>query len=253
MPRKIARYGWLPDLPDHRDHVYTVPPAVAKTLPPRIDLRKLCPPVLDQSTLGSCTANAIANAHYFEQIKQGEIAPLLPSRLFLYYNQRAMAGTTDLDSGAMLRDAFKSIARHGVCSENRWPYEVAKFTKKPGVAAYKEALKQQTISYRRIPRKLRQLKGCLAEGRPFIFGFTAYQSLESPRNTRSGQIPLPSPVESPVGGHTVLAVGYDDNRHAFMFQNSWGERWGEHGFGYIPYAYLLDPGLAGDFWVMGLG
>lgn len=253
MQRKIARYGWLPDLPDQRDHRYAAPATIAKTLPARVDLRQQCPPVLDQSVLGSCTANAIANAHYFGQLKQDPAAAALPSRLFIYYNQRMMAGTHDHDSGATLRDGIKSIARQGVCTENRWPYDIAKFAKKPTTIAFKEALKQQELTYRRVPQSLSQLKGCLAEGWPFLFGFTVYQSFESPRVSRTGQISLPSPIESPLGGHAALAVGYDDIRQNFTLMNSWGEKWGERGFGYLPYAYLLDPGLAGDFWVMGVG
>ncbi|MBS4099233.1 MAG: C1 family peptidase [Sulfuricella sp.] len=251
MYRKIARYGWLPDVPDQRDHLYAPPAAIAAALPAQINLRSHCHPVLDQGQLGSCTAHALAHAIYFDQMKRGEDAPTLPSRLFIYYNQRVIAGTHNQDAGAMLRDGIKSIARQGYCSEDRWPYDLAKVTKKPPGAAYHDAKKQAGLAYRRVPRTLGHLKGCLAEGYPIIVGFTAYESFESPRVTRNGVIPLPAPVESPIGGHTTLAVGYDDARQSFTIMNSWGKRWGERGFGYMPYGYLLDAGLAGDFWVVG--
>src|SRR2546430_400903 len=122
MARKKSRYGWVPDLPDHRDHMYSAPTHVLKALPPKVDLRPNCPPVLNQGQLGSCTANAIANAHRFDQIKLGRKDHFLPSRLFIYYNERAMEGTIDSDAGAMIRDGIKSIAKLGACPETLWPY-----------------------------------------------------------------------------------------------------------------------------------
>jgi len=45
MPRQIKRYGWIPDLPDQRDHLYAAPPAVLQAMPPSVDFRPQCPPV----------------------------------------------------------------------------------------------------------------------------------------------------------------------------------------------------------------
>ena len=90
MQRQISRYGWIPDLPDQRDHLYAAPPRVLAVLPAKVDLRPRCPPVLDQGELGSCTANAIANAFRFDEMKQKVAKPMAPSRLFIYYNERAM-------------------------------------------------------------------------------------------------------------------------------------------------------------------
>jgi C1A family cysteine protease len=122
MERKVQRYGWVPDLPDARDHMYAAPQRVLATLPSQVDLRPQCPPVVDQGALGSCTANAIANAHLFNQRKQMAAQSFLPSRLFIYYNERVMEGTVNSDSGAMIRDGIKSIAKQGVCPETQWPY-----------------------------------------------------------------------------------------------------------------------------------
>src|SRR5919199_2009735 len=130
MPRKIKRYGWTPDLPDGRDLVFAAPPAIVTALPVQVDLRPKCPPVYDQGQLGSCTANAIGAAYEFDVMKQG-MPDFRPSRLFVYYNERVMEGTVDSDSGAMIRDGVKSIAAQGVCPENEWPYDIAKFTDRP--------------------------------------------------------------------------------------------------------------------------
>ena len=252
MDRKIKKYGWIPDLPDARDHMFAAPVKVLAALPTKVDLRPQCPAVLDQGDLGSCTANAIANAHLFEQLKEQALKPFSPSRLFIYYNERAMEGTVNIDSGAMIRDGIKSIAKQGVCSEPMWPYVIAKFTKKPTAKCYREALKHQAISYQRLVQIASQLKGCLAAGYPFVFGFTVYESFETNAVAKTGTVPMPLPKEKVLGGHAVLAVGYDDATQRFLVMNSWGTGWGMQGFFTMPYLYLTDPHLSSDFWTVRL-
>src|SRR5690348_2209286 len=179
MPRKIARYGWIPDEPDHRDYLYAVPPAVLATLPTSADLRPQCPPVYDQGQLGSCTANAIAAAFQFDELKQQLPNEFMPSRLFIYYNERAMEGTTHTDAGARIRDGIKSIAQLGVCTESEWPYVPAQFATKPSSQCYRDALNNRAVQYQRVVQSLMQLKGCIASGFPVVFGFTVYDSFES--------------------------------------------------------------------------
>ena len=124
MARTIKRYGWIPDLPDHRDFLYAAPADVLIKLPPSFDLRPECPPIYDQGQLGSCTANAIAGAIQFDQMKQKLSQTFIPSRLFVYYNARVIEGTVDSDSGAMIRDGIKSVAKQGGCPEDIWPYDI---------------------------------------------------------------------------------------------------------------------------------
>lgn len=252
MDRKIKQYGWLPDLPDARDHMYAAPPPVLAALPPKADLRPQCPPVLNQGDLGSCTANAIANAHLFDQRKQKAAHPFLPSRLFIYYNERAMEGSVGSDSGAMIRDGIKSIAQQGVCPEPQWPYTIPKFTRKPPQKCYKEAQQHQAVSYQRVVQSSTQLKGCLAAGYPFVFGFTVYESFESQEVAKTGSVPMPASGEKVLGGHAVLAVGYDDAMQRFIVMNSWGTGWGMRGFFTMPYAYLTDTNLSDDCWTVRL-
>src|SRR5262245_29055594 len=158
--RKIQRYGWIPDLPDQRDYVYAAPAALVP-LPPRVDLRTGCPPVYLQGELGSCTAQAIAAAIEFNQKKQTQTDTFTPSRLFIYYNERVIEGTVDEDSGAMLRDGIKSVARQGAPHESLWPYKIPQFRTKPAAAAYRDAAKHQAVLYQRVPRTLAQFRGCL--------------------------------------------------------------------------------------------
>ena len=250
MPRKIARYGWVRDLPDQRDHLYATPSEFLLKLPPSADLRPQCPTVYDQGQLGSCTANAIAAALEFDQIKEKQANVFVPSRLFIYYNERAMEGTVNEDSGGQIRDGIKSVAQQGVCPETLWPYDITKFAVKPPQQCYQQALKFKAVQYQRLSQILNQLKGCLASGYPFVFGFSVYESFESPQVAQTGHAPMPAPTEKSIGGHAVMAVGYDDSQNWFIVRNSWGVGWGMEGYFTLPYAYLLEQNLASDFWTI---
>ena len=250
MPHTIKRFGWIPDLPDQRDIPFLAPRAILRKLPLKIDLRPKCPPVYDQGELGSCTANAIGAAFEFELIRQKPIEDFVPSRLFIYYNERVIEHTVDSDSGAQIRDGMKSINKQGVCQEPLWSYEIQKFMIKPSTPCYTEALKHQALSYHRVPQTLNQMKGCLLEGFPFVFGFTVYESFESAAVAKTGKLNMPKKNESVVGGHAVVAVGYDDTSKRFIVRNSWGAAWGIKGYFTIPYDYLLDDNLANDFWTI---
>jgi len=243
------RYGWHPDLPDGRDLLYQAPRRLAKALPAKADLRPWCSPVEDQGALGSCTANALAGALEFleNKARQAPFADL--SRLFIYYNERVLEHSTASDSGAQLRDGVKSLAKLGVCKESLWPYAIACFAQKPGPACYKDAAKRVISAYHRI-LGLQQLKACLASGYPVAFGFTVYASFESQAVAKSGIMPMPRPGEAVLGGHAVLACGYDDKAKRLLVRNSWGPAWGMQGYFTMPYAYVQAPGLASDFWTI---
>jgi C1A family cysteine protease len=247
--RPIERFGWVPDLPDARDFMFSAPESVLTTLPTKVDLRTKMPSIYDQGQLGSCTANAIGAAFEFDQLKEG-YKDFMPSRLFIYYNERAMEGTVDTDSGAMIRDGMKSVAKVGVCTEDTWPYDIAQFTAKPPTKAYTEAKKHQALLYKRIIPNLHQLQGCLAAGYPFVFGFSVYESFMSAEVAKTGEVPLPPRNEQMIGGHAVVGVGYDDKIQRFIVRNSWGTKWGKRGHCTMPYGYLTDPQLASDFWAI---
>lgn len=251
MAYKISRYGWIPDYPDARDHLFAAPHAVLTNLPAKVDLSSGFSPPYDQGQLGSCTGNAIAGAIQFDRRKVGQQPDFTPSRLLIYYNERVMERTVSTDAGAMIRDGVKSVARQGVCDETTWPYDITKFADKPPAAAYKEALKHKITTYSRLPQIATQLKGCLAAGYPFIFGFSVYESFESDAVTTTGVVPMPDLTsEKLMGGHAVVAVGYDESEQRFLVRNSWGPDWGDHGYFTMPYAYLTDNNLSDDFWTI---
>ncbi len=257
--RQVKWYGWARDLPDHRDLMYGAPMMKAP-LPAAVDLRKeLTVAAYDQGELGSCTGNAIAAAVQFARIRAAAKPDFIPSRLFIYYNERDIEGTTNEDSGAQIRDGMKAVAKLGVCPESSsppqpsdWPYEIARFTVKPPAPCYAFGEKYQITSYRRIPQILTQLRSCLASGFPFVFGFSVYESFESAEVTKTGVVELPAGNEHLLGGHAVLAVGYDDKQQRFIVRNSWGTDWGKNGHFTMPYAYLTDQQLSADFWTVRL-
>jgi len=240
--------GWRPDVPDHRDYAFSLTAPVA--LPDRIDLRANLP-IYDQGQLGSCTANAICSAYQYELVKQ-HAAALNFSRLFLYFNERQIEGTTKWDAGAYIRDGFKALNALGVCLEQDWPYLISKFSAKPPTKAYKSAQAHQALQYLRVAQTVDQMRQCLAAGYPFVFGFSVYESFESLEVERTGVVSMPGQSEEQVGGHAVLAVGYDHAARRFLVQNSWGKFWGQDGFFTIPYDYLADNDLADDFWTLRL-
>ncbi|HET9342905.1 MAG TPA: C1 family peptidase [Candidatus Eremiobacteraceae bacterium] len=244
---KISRYGWIPDLPDKRDVPYATLMKAAP-LPASVDLTAKCPPVYDQGQLGSCTANAIGAALEFDQ----KISPFVPSRLFIYYNERAIEGTVPSDNGAQIRDGIKSVSSQGACDEVLWPYNVSEFAVTPTPPCYAAALKFTATNYYSIDQDLTQMKTCLAEGFPFVFGFTVYDAFESAAVAANGVLDLPGPDEHVIGGHAVLAVGYDEASQRVRVRNSWGAGWGQAGYFTMPYAYITDPNLATDFWTIRL-
>ena len=247
---KLAHYGWVRDIPDQRDLLYAPPPAISAALPPKVDLRPQCPPPYDQGQLGSCTANAIAGALQFLEAKEGSPSPIMPSRLFIYYNERALEGTTASDSGAQIRDGIKTVVKDGYCPEAEWPYDIAAFASRPAANCYSDALKDRVKQYLRLTPALPSLLTCLATGYPFVFGFSVYESFESATVASTGVANLPGPGEVLVGGHAVMAVGYDQAAGRFIVRNSWGSGWGMAGYFTMPFQYLTDPMLAADFWTI---
>lgn len=238
------KLGWHRQLPDHRDRQYTLP-YIKVVLPPSVDLREMDPPIYDQGDLGSCTANALAGAYEFDEIKQSK-EYFMPSRLFIYYNERKIEGTIGYDSGANIRDGIKTLAKDGACSEELWRYNIGRFKSKPCKKCYKEALKDQIEEYLALSVDPLQLRSCLADGFPFVFGFSVYESFWS--IGPDGLMPMPKPNERVEGGHAVECVGYDDTKQLYIIRNSWGSTWGDKGYFYMPYAFMHNSDYCDDFW-----
>ena len=274
--------GWLPDYPDFRDLTVNdnkipdklkqegqtdsvkemlikvgVDKPVKVKMPQTVDLRPWFSPVEDQGSLGSCTANAgVALVEYFE--RRAYKKHIDASRLFLYKVTRNLMHQTG-DNGAFLRNTMAAMVLFGVPPEEYWPYKIEDYEKEPTAFCYSFAQNYKSITYYRLDPPettkkvlLERIKTNLKGDLPSMFGFTVYTSIEEAETT--GKIPFPSSGDKIVGGHAVVAAGYDDKMvinnskpGAFLIRNSWGKTWGEDGYGWLPYDYVLS-GLAVDWW-----
>lgn len=281
------KMGWLPDYPSFRDFTVATDAvrlqhkvlgqtpvkamlgkvkaaSVPAKLPGSADLRAWCPPIEDQGNIGSCTANAgVALVEYFERRAFGR--HIDASRLFLYKATRNLLHWTG-DTGAFLRTTMEALTLFGVPPEEYWPYVTGDYEKEPTAFCYSFAQSYQAITYYRLDpagttgaNLLARIKTNLTKGLPSMFGFTVYQSY-SQAGSNGGKFPFPTGSERVVGGHAVVAVGFDDKLKirntnaggptttgALLVRNSWGTGWGDQGYGWLPYEYALK-GLATDWW-----
>ncbi len=242
--------GWIPDLPDHRDLLFAdsrlaAPPLIL----PSSDLRKtsFLHPVMDQGNMGSCTGHGVKEAMWFDQIKQGKSPEFEPSRLFIYWNGRAIENSTASDSGAAIRDVVKGVVTYGVCPESAWAYTESNLLVRPPFGLFEKAKHHKALQYNRL-NGLMDMRACLSSGYGFVFGFSVFDSFMSDAVAKTGMVPMPSKKESNQGGHCVFGVGHDDSTELITCENSWGLNWGDAGFFYLPYDYITA--LAGDIWVI---
>ena len=244
------KYGWKASKPDARDYkLKTTNPAIYATMPASTDLRSFVPEILDQGQFSSCTANALSMAMRIARKKQGLTDQPL-SRMFIYYNERLMEGDVDQDGGAELRDGAKVLATIGAPDETLWPYVDANLYLEPTETVYKSAVQDESRVYLAVEQTLNEMKLCLYEGFPFVFGATLFPEFESDTVAQTGQVPMPTGNDQSIGGHAILAVGYDDSKQVFTVLNSWGPNWGDHGYCYFPYEYLTNSYLCSDLWTI---
>ena len=236
-------YNIKPQAEDKRDYIYisqdiTIPKSHFLN-----DSQMISCPVLDQGNLGSCLPNAIYALFYILSIRN-----ITLSRLQLYMVCRATDGKSLVkDSGCTIRGSMKAISKYGICNESLWSYNISNFDKLAPSNAFRDLYKLNEFIYTFIKQDLTSIKEVLASGSPIVAGVLVYSSFESTNATKYGTIPMPNPKkEKLLGGHAILLVGYDDNKKVFKFQNSWGTAWGDKGYGYIPYDYILDNTLAFD-------
>ena len=277
---KSVGTGWLPPLPDMRDYTETKPeiallvkklglPKTKKEieqLPASLDLKQWCSPVEDQKSLGSCTAQAaVGIVEYFQ--RRAYDKHLEGSRLFVYKVTRNLMQVAG-DTGAWLRNAMGALVLCGIPDEKYWPYTDAdpEFDREPPSFVYAVADNYKAVRFfchdpsgANLPGKtvLDNVKKYLVAGIPSMFGFWGFPSFENA--DVKGGIPYPCPDEQAQWGHAIIAVGYDDGKKikntqcsktttgALLIRNSWGVDWGDAGYGWLPYDYVIDK-LAMDFW-----
>jgi len=265
-------FGWIPDIPRMKLNVFARAPGTAAALRKSVDLRPTMPQIYDQGQIGSCTSNAVATAVQFVRKKSGQAPDFQPSRLFIYYNGRVTENSLASDSGLSIGDGIRAVEEYGACPEAQWPYDSppaddkgkfpadSRAVLKPRTETFASAYTHRAIEAFSFSAngadRLASLKGCLADGFPFAFGFTIYRTFFDKQKRPLTTIPVPPTTDLAVGGHAVLAVGYDDTKNCFTCRNSWGltDSTGmpvqDKGHFYMPYEYLLNDDLAADFWTI---
>ena len=217
-----------------------------EAIPNKIDLRDASsmPPVYDQGAIGSCTAQALCAAFTFEH------SDFDGSRLFLYYNGRVLDNNVAIDAGATLADGIKTLQTYGLCPESEWPYIEDEFATKPPDSCYSNALNHKAIKVYNVPKNLKAMQATLASGIPFVAGIKVFTSFESKSVSNTGKVSMPKTKDKLLGGHAILVCGYNNTTNEWIVRNSWGPSWGDKGYFYLPYKYLLKPRLSADFWAI---
>ncbi len=240
-PKMTRTYGWKKDRIERDNHTWKLEAPVP--LPVKIDLTVGMVPCYDQGDLGSCTANAIIGLIQYDQIKQ-KLPITMESRLRLYYDERALEGTIKSDAGAEIADGFRVISTKGFCAESIWPYDIAKFAKRPPASSYSKPNTHKAIHYQRVPQNHDSFLQCLAKGNPIVIGFNVYEGFESEEVAKTGIVQMPLAKEQLLGGHAILTMGYDQEARRFKVRNSWGTDWGQLGYFTVPFDYFLDAWMA---------
>ena len=229
-------------------------------LPAKADLSRLSPEIYAQGDLGSCVSNSLSMAWRMTRLAHNDKSyvrivvtgykDMRPSRLYVYFNAKMIEGTpVRSDTGCTVHGALLGVGKNRTCDEEKWGYEMGNFGVQPSLEAYVNASNHSEMSYNKIIHTLDSLKYSISQGKPVMFGAVIFKSCKTRKVMHSGMIPTPVAVlDMPLGGHCMLIVGYDDEKKLFKIQNSWGKIWGDSGFGYMGYEYILNKNFCGDFW-----
>lgn len=258
-------FGWRPDIPDFRDKLYRASKDTAVALAPALlipDSR--LPPVFDQGQTSSCVGNStsVMATYVTKQIVR--------SRLFIYFEARRLIGETKSDEGCYIRDGIKVLANIGAPSEKTWAFNTKNVLLEPNAASTQEASTHKVAKYMRLQSR-QDFRSCIAEGYPFVTGFTVYNNFMSDQVANTGVLQLPNASEKMQGGHAICVVGYDSNfkksrwgvwarnkglpdsqipNDVYLIRNSWGSEWGYHGNFAIDAKYLENPNMSDDAWTI---
>ena len=219
------------------------------SLASNVDMRSKMQPIQDQGNLGSCTAFATTSLYGFLNPQYQS------SQLFLYYNSRYLdylsgGNSPTIDDGSTIYQSVKSSIKYGICNSSLWIYKDSNMPLKPTPACYTNAMNHQTITYKNVNQTIVDMKTCLNNGYPFMFGFLVYSSFVSNVVANTGIVPMPGRRERILGGHAVSCVGYNDTTQRLICRNSWGVSWGDSGYFYMPYAYMTNRNLCSDIWTI---
>jgi Papain family cysteine protease len=238
------KYGWKRPTKPSAHPLARIARLVDQPLPSVVDMRPLDTPIADQGDKGECTGETCAGLAQFILKRTSRFFPV--SSLAIYYWERAGEGDPGVDNGANLSDGFTVMSTTGIPPASVWPDIDADLLKSPALAVAQAAAAHKLTDPVAIPQDLRAIRSQLADAYPVAVGIEVYRQFESDHAANTGIITMPRLWNMSIGGHAILVVGYNDHTQEFMFRNSWGATWGDKGYGYLPYDYLVDPRLCSD-------
>lgn len=250
--RFFVNFGYVVDGPGN-DLLYSESPMITTPIEENPSLKEYFKPVSNQYSIGSCVANATADAFEAQLAKRKGVSPSQIedlSRLFIYWNARNLdyPPCGDKDKGSRIRLAFDCMARYGTPTETIYPYDISKVNVRPTILSYREAIKNRISKFYRINasglERVAQIKQALSAGNPVVFGTKIANSFKA---VNSDAI-VYNPGGWYIGGHAMVIVGWSDEKQAFEVRNSWGESWGVNGYCWMDKNYIAAS-ITSDIWV----
>jgi C1A family cysteine protease len=213
----------------------------------KLDYTDLMLPVRNQGSEGSAVGFAVAAGIEYQIRKTLQKVVRISPRYIYYFARVQGKGDPHQDTGATIEDALRVVSDRGAVAENAWPYKPGEFGSDPPELKGAEFYK---IKKYRSLRTLDEIKAALRSYGPVLAGITVYQAFLGPEVRKTGIVPMPSKSESIVGGDALCVVGYDDDQQMLKFLNQWGPEWGDHGYGYVSYAYMSK--FSQDVWAISM-
>ncbi len=217
-------------------------------VPQAVDLRPGFMSIRDQGEQGSCSAFAVVSVFEYMLKTGGAKVNSNLSEAFVYYNTRKAKNKQLEDCGSSVYDTINTIHDLGVCTEDLCPYLATNYTTEPTAVAYTDAKQRLVNTAKSIAltsdtaRNRRNLKSAIADGYPVIVSLRICNSFDAGK----GFVAKPSAEEikqESQGNHAMVICGYSEKEKFFIARNSWGTRFGNNGYCYLPYSYVEDPQL----------
>lgn len=220
-------------------------------LPDKIDFSYYYPIVGNQGSLGSCVAFATGyaaltykkayevsffghynNIGYFENDNN----VFSPSYIYNQIHVDNSAG----GGGAYVSHAFNLLREQGCATLADMPYVGTSYnyTTQPNTSQITSAAKNKIYNWEYLPSgNIEQMKIRLVEKCPIVITIPVFPDFD--------QISENNEVYDVINGtdrglHALCLVGYDDEKQAFKFINSWGADWGLEGYGWISYDIIRN-------------
>jgi C1A family cysteine protease len=230
---KNMKMGVSPSPKDERDYRFSL--ALSENLPEKKDNSVLYQ-VKNQGNIGSCGSFAAINGLEFLDKKRADLSE---NNLYFKVRQKDYMNTFPLDSGSNGRNLMKVLNKEGAILEAFYPYDVLTYNNgsKANASFLSYVGKFWRVNKYESLSDILSIKKALSDDKPVWLGISVqedwfvYDSFSDPLAY--------DPSKASIGGHAIALVGYDDSLKSFKFVNSWGNNWGEDGFGWITYDYFF--------------